>query len=704
MADDNLGQRTATKASWTKIFSGFRVALDIKKLLLAAAGILVMAAGWWMLAVVFYGSRREPLPEEYIGTAADSKEKDAERIKAGWESFQVARKRFNLLHRLAGTAPMPQDEGDVAQSYQEYESMKGMRTAVQNAQMVLTVGKEKSEKGENYYLLLGKTKIYVTGDVAKLNEGAKIRVPDVILGDEKQQTIVIVNGPTLTVATNYKELKEIREGAKDLLVLEREARGNPDKQSALDKLRLLLGKPALKPAGLLRTWPWFEDRGPNPYLVATGMLTEERPLDTGRSAFVSWMGVLLEPLVKMLSPIAYFFHEGAGGWNRIYLILVILWTLATWGFFGGAITRMAAVQVARGEKVSLREALGFARERFQSFFSAPVFPLLFLGILTFFLVLFGLFSGLIPIVGDVFLSGLLWPIVVILGLVMAVVLVGLVGWPMMNATISSEGSDSFDALSRSYSYVYQAPWHYLWYGVVALAYGAALVFFVGLMGSLMVYLGSWGIRQAPFLAGTPENDRQPHFLFVRAPTSFGWRDLLLHDSTHAVRVTDVDQRGMPVQHYAMSEKYMESMKVYNWIGTYLVTAWLYILFLLIVGFGYSYFWTASTIIYLLMRNKVDDTDLDEIHLEEEETEDYFTRDMTTAAPATPAAPTPAPGGGVMVDAPTLRTPPPPATPASTAAAAPAAASKVTQLAPPEASTGEPPPPSDGSSSSPAPNP
>ena len=36
-----------------------------------------------------------------------------------------------------------------------------------------------------------------------------------------------------------------------------------------------------------------------------------------------------------------------------------------------------------------------------------------------------------------------------------------------------------------------------------------------------------------------------------------------------------------------------------------------------IGFGYSYFWTAATIIYFLMRQKVDDTDLDEVYLEED---------------------------------------------------------------------------------------
>jgi len=386
--------------------------------------------------------------------------------------------------------------------------------------------------------------------------------------------------------------------------------------------------------------------------------------------FVTWflghqLPVLVEPLVKFLSPIVYFFDARAGFWDRVYLLCVILWTLAVWGFFGGAITRMAAVQVARGEKISLREALRFARERCQSFFSAPVFPLIFLGVLTFILILFGLVSGLIPIVGDVLISGLLWPIVIILGLIMAVVLVGLVGWPLMYATISAEGSDSFDALSRSYSYVYQAPWHYLWYCAVSLAYGAVLVFFVGLMGSLMVYLGQWGVSQAPFLASAnPANDREPTYLFVYAPTSFGWRNLLLHGSMHAERKETITPRGELAVSYEMKKEYMDSMKPWNYIGAFLVSIWLYLLFLLIVGFGYSFFWTASTIIYFLMRHKVDDTDMDEIHLEEEETEEPFTKDTTPAPEATAAKPAPA-GNVTMVEAPALRTSAS-ATPATTA--------------------------------------
>src|SRR5262249_39790436 len=152
-----------------------------------------------------------------------------------------------------------------------------------------------------------------------------------------------------------------------------------------------------------------------------------------------------------------------------------LWTLAAWAFFGGAITRMAAVQLTRKEKISVAEAVKFTMSRFTSFLTAPLIPLIGVVLFLILLILFGLLHTFIPLVGDIVVDGLGWPLVLLAGLVMAVILVGLTGWPMMYATISTEGSDSFDALSRSYSYVLTNPWHYIWYALVALTYGAIVV-------------------------------------------------------------------------------------------------------------------------------------------------------------------------------------------------------------------------------------
>jgi hypothetical protein len=292
----------------------------------------------------------------------------------------------------------------------------------------------------------------------------------------------------------------------------------------------------------------------------------------------------------------------------------------------------------------MMEAIRFTLARWLSFFSAPLIPLLIVLGFTLILAIFGLFH-LIPGFGDIVVDGLFWFIPLGVALCMTIVLIGLVGWPMMYATISTEGSDSFDALSRSYSYVFQSPWNYLWYGVVAVAYGMVLVFFVGLVGSMTVYLAKWGVSKAAIVS----SQRDPSFLFVYAPESFGWRDLLLQGSQAVVN---------GVLDPPAYQRYVGSFKWYNHTGAYLVAAWLWLFFLLILGFGYSYFWSASTIIYLLMRRKVDDTDMNEVYLEEEELETPY-----APIPSDPVT-TPARTGPSlqMVDAPGLKTSPPPEPP------------------------------------------
>src|SRR5206468_576369 len=129
-------------------------------------------------------------------------------------------------------------------------------------------------------------------------------------------------------------------------------------------------------------------------------------------------------------------------------------------------------------------------------------------------------------------------------------------------------------LSRSYNYVFQSPWNYIWYSLVAVLYGAALVFFVGFMGSLVVYLTKWSLSQTPgteyFVTRRVDN------LFVDAPTSFGWRQLLV---THPPD---------------------EPLAWYNqFISTPIVSLWVTLVLLLVIGFAYSYYFTAFTMVYLL---------------------------------------------------------------------------------------------------------
>jgi hypothetical protein len=438
------------------------------------------------------------------------------------------------------------------------------------------------------------------------------------------------------------------------------------------------------PAGAMRTLPWNENRGPNPFLLVTG----QAGVQWEQGHFWDWLlrrqlPVLVEPLVKLFSPVIYFFNPKAGPLVRFYCLLVMLWTLLVWGFFGGAITRIAVVQVARQEKIGLMEAARFAARKYLSYVSAPLFPLVLVGLLLVLMIIFG-YLQMIPIFGDIVVDGLLWGLMILVGLAMAVVLIGLVGWPLMAATISAEGTDAWEAVSRSYSYVYQAPWHYIWYSLVALAYGVVIVFFVGLMGSLTVYLSKWGVSQTP---GINWANRNPTYLFVYAPESFGWRRLLLQDeSLHLINAEgQIDEAALAA--------YKDTFHIWNTIGAVLVSiVWVGVIFMLVLGFGYSYFWSASSIIYLLMRRKVDDAELDEVYLEEEDEAAYtgsLAPKPAAAAPeAVPAAPRPS---LPIVEAPrpTAVTVPPPAPPP---AAVPAAADERKEIAGAVHTTPPPPPP------------
>ncbi|MHB1423057.1 MAG: hypothetical protein ACYC3I_07660 [Gemmataceae bacterium] len=419
-----------------------------------------------------------------------------------------------------------------------------------------------------------------------------------------------------------------------------------------------------KPYARLSTWPWWEDRGPNPYMLVTGQAGI--PWEAGR--FWDWflrdqLLVMIEPLVKFVMPIVNFFSPRSSGYTSLYFLFVMLWTLSTWALFGGAITRIAAVQVARREKIGLRESVRFTLKRLRSYLMAPLFPLALVFAVLLFMMLFGLIH-MIPVLGEVVVDGLLWWLMLICGVVMAATLVGLVGWPLMSATISTEGTDSWEAVSRSYSYVFQRPWHYIWYSLVAIAYGAVLVFFVGFMGSLTVYLAKWGVSKTPFIT-TSHWDRDPTFLFAYAPTSFGWRNLLLQDANvRGQKVVDNGQINQAAwEDYVGRTDYQGEDKLngVNKVGAFLVAIWLGLVFLLMLGFGYSYFWSASTIIYLLMRRHGDEVEMDEVYLEEDDQEGAYDGHFTPPAPPEAVK---APASMTMVEAPTLRPPPSPPPPAA----------------------------------------
>lgn len=418
--------------------------------------------------------------------------------------------------------------------------------------------------------------------------------------------------------------------------------------------------------GRMRAMPWDEYRGPNPYLFVTNVLggsTYER--SKAISDFLSGsVPVLVEPLVKFLIPVSKLFNPDVTVGTRFFLILAILWYLAVWGFCAGVITRLAVVSLTNKGPLTLKQTIRFVASRYLDYFISPLVPLIIIAAVVVGLIVYG-FLSLIPILGDVVLLGLGLPVIVAAGAVIAIFLIGLVGYPLMYTTLSTEGdsSDTFDALSRSINYVYQSPWNYIWYGLVTVIYGAIVTFFVLFFVSLSVYLGKWAVSQTPL---TETFNRNPNYLFLWAPESFGWRELLLHGSPAAVKdVPQLTDSGRVVVQYVPinpeeRKQYRNSYYFYNVAGAGIVAVWLTIIFLMMLGFVYSFYWSAAAMIYLLMRKKVDEAELDEVYIEEEELESPL-----PSPKAEPSA-----GTSLTVLPPPVGSTPPPSVPSSTSSTTP----------------------------------
>jgi len=276
---------------------------------------------------------------------------------------------------------------------------------------------------------------------------------------------------------------------------------------------------------------------------------------------------------ELLQPFWQAINLHRGPTELAYLLLAGLWSLATWAFFGGAITRIAAVELSCEERVGLMPALRYACRKWRAYFAAPLFPAV--GIAGLSLLVF-IPALLLRYDVGLLLVALIWPIALLFGLIMAVlVLWAVFGWPLMFPTISTEGTDSFDAVSRSYSYLFQRPLHYLFYALVAAVLGTLGWVLVSNFAAGVIGMSNWA---ASWACGAPR---------MAAIVNGGLEG-------------EVATAGVVVLGF--------------WTGC---------VKLLAVGFLYGFFFTAATAIYLLLRRDVDDTELDEVYLDEDQSEEEY---------------------------------------------------------------------------------
>ena len=163
------------------------------------------------------------------------------------------------------------------------------------------------------------------------------------------------------------------------------------------------------------------------------------------------------------------FQPGSTSTQRLMAHVRFALALAIWSLFGVALCRLAAIQFARDEVGSFRQATQMAVTRWRHSVSAPLVPLaaailVMLGVWT--LVL----PSHLPFVGNVWLL-VASPALLAGGCVLVVLLLAAaLGWPLMIAAIAVDDCDGFGALSRSYSFWTGRPFH-----AIGLALVAALI-------------------------------------------------------------------------------------------------------------------------------------------------------------------------------------------------------------------------------------
>ena len=244
-----------------------------------------------------------------------------------------------------------------------------------------------------------------------------------------------------------------------------------------------------------------------------------------------------------------------------------IWFLLVWSIFATAITRYVALRLVDEEQPSFRDALRFGTQKWPATFNSAAF--VFFGIVA--LAIPGALLGLVMRFDwGLAVVGVLWPLILLGAVVLAILGIGLAaGWPLMVAAVGVERGDSFQAISTAFSYLYQRPIHFAFYGFISCVLAVLGFFAAGLFADTTVLFALW--------AG-----------------SFG----MGHDRTADV-IGAMAKRGADPR----------------W-GIQALQFWTNSLRVLLGSFGWGFFWSIAPAIYLLLRQSVDATELDEIVLDE----------------------------------------------------------------------------------------
>jgi len=227
--------------------------------------------------------------------------------------------------------------------------------------------------------------------------------------------------------------------------------------------------------------------------------------------------------------------------------------LAAWSLVGVILCRRSAYLFVGHDDSSVRLAIQYGLKRWPASVGAPLIPLVAAFLMAMSLATVGL-VGRFPFVGSTWLT-IASPFLGLMGFGMAFLLFATAcGWPLMVAAIATDDCDSFGGLSRAYSGLTGRPWQVAAHTVFGLLVGIVLMWIVILIGEMTIWCAT-------------------------SCTALGSGLTQAHDSLFGPLTFLADQT--------------------------------------VAGIGISFFWSATAVIYLLLRQEVDGIPLDRIAPDDE---------------------------------------------------------------------------------------
>lgn len=265
-------------------------------------------------------------------------------------------------------------------------------------------------------------------------------------------------------------------------------------------------------------------------------------------------------------------------YHFMYCVIFFSFIFSALSIAGGAICRITALQFAKNEKPGLSEALHYSIARFKNLFIPPIIAILFMLSIAAVLYITG-WVGRIPYAGEL-LVAILTPLIILAGALITIATIGtLAGFNLMFPAVAYENSDYFDVISKSFYYVFVNPWRMGFYTLLAAGYGAVCYVIVRFFLFLSLWSGQMFLKFGLFTKNSEKMTRI-------------WPD-----------PTFLNFMGGPANPANFCEK----------ISAYFIHFCVLAVIGLLASFIISFFFSANTIIYALIRNKTDNVALDNVY-------------------------------------------------------------------------------------------